>query len=143
MEKNIDADNYVASPVANQSGSKLFQKEIISGFSRIRIKGALRWTEKNNQLWSFLQTDRQSIDTHQTFMMFCSTSCIQNDENSNLFFTLLCATGLCTNQLGCDETKPVFGVFEKARLKPVSSATETSKKIEISLVASLDMLLSN
>ena len=34
--------------------------------------------------------------------------------------------------------KPVFGVPNKARLKPVSSASETSKKIEISLVASLD-----
>ena len=89
MEKNIDADNYVASPVANQSGSKLFQKEIISGFSRIRIKGALRWTEKNNQLCSFLQTDRQSIDTHQTFMMFCSTSCIQMMK-TQIYFLLFC-----------------------------------------------------
>ena len=32
--------------------------------------------------------------------------------------------------------KPVFGVSEKARLKPVSLATETSYKIEISLEAS-------
>ena len=34
--------------------------------------------------------------------------------------------------------KPVFGVPNKTRLKPVSEAEETSKKIEISLVASLD-----
>ena len=40
--------------------------------------------------------------------------------------------------------KPVFKVSEKARLKPISSATETiaSKKIEMSLVASLDMIFS-
>ena len=29
-------------------------------------------------------------------------------------------------KLGLDATKPVFGVSDKARLKPVSSATETS-----------------
>ena len=39
-------------------------------------------------------------------------------------------------------TKPVFGVSYKARLKPVSSATETSLKIEILLVASLYIKLS-
>ena len=38
-------------------------------------------------------------------------------------------------------TKPVFGVPDKARLKPVSSATETSWKIEISPIASLHMIL--
>ena len=44
--------------------------------------------------------------------------------------------------MGLDATKPVFGVFEKARLKPDSSATQTTLKFEISLVASLDMKLS-
>ena len=44
---------------------------------------------------------------------------------------------------GSDATKPVFEVSDKTRLKPVSSATETSLKIEILLVASLDMILSN
>ena len=44
--------------------------------------------------------------------------------------------------MGRHARKPVFGVSEKARLKPVFSATETSKKIEISLVASLAMVLS-
>ena len=38
--------------------------------------------------------------------------------------------------------KPVVGVSDKMRLKPVSTATETSLKIKISLVASLDMVLS-
>ena len=38
--------------------------------------------------------------------------------------------------------KPVFRVSEKARLKPVSSAIETSENSEKSLVASLDMILS-
>ena len=45
--------------------------------------------------------------------------------------------------MGLDATNPVFEVSDKARLKPVSSATETSKKIENMLVASLDMILSN
>ena len=39
--------------------------------------------------------------------------------------------------MGLDVTKPVFGVSDKASFKPVSSAIETSKKIEISPVASL------
>ena len=47
------------------------------------------------------------------------------------------------NYLGLDATKPVFRVSDKARLKPVSSATETGKKIENSLEARIDMILSN
>ena len=39
--------------------------------------------------------------------------------------------------MGLGATKPVFGVFDKATLKPVSSVTETSKKNEILLIASL------
>ena len=42
-----------------------------------------------------------------------------------------------------DVTKLVFRASDKANFKPVYSATETSKKIEISLIASLDMILSN
>ena len=44
--------------------------------------------------------------------------------------------------LGLVARKSVFGVSDKARLKPVSSATETSLKIEISIMASLHMVLS-
>ena len=44
--------------------------------------------------------------------------------------------------MGLDVTKPVFRVSDKARLKPGSSATETSQKIENLLEASLDMILS-
>ena len=44
--------------------------------------------------------------------------------------------------MGLVARKPVVGVSDKMRLKPVSTATETSLKIEISLVASLDMVLS-
>ena len=44
--------------------------------------------------------------------------------------------------MGLDATKPVFGVSDKARLKPVPSAIEISWTIEISLVASLNMILS-
>ena len=43
--------------------------------------------------------------------------------------------------MGLVSRKPVFGVSDKASFKLVSSATETSQKIEISLVASLDMIL--
>ena len=39
--------------------------------------------------------------------------------------------------------KPAYGVSDKVRLKPACPATETRQKIEISLVASLDMILSN
>ena len=45
-------------------------------------------------------------------------------------------------QMGLVATKPVFGVSDRARLKPVPSATETSKKIEKLLVVSLNMVLS-
>ena len=38
--------------------------------------------------------------------------------------------------------KPVFGVSDKARFKSVSSATETSSKIEMSLLPSVDIILS-
>ena len=44
--------------------------------------------------------------------------------------------------MGLDATKPVLGALDKARLKPVSSATETSQKIETLLVANLDMIIS-
>ena len=40
-----------------------------------------------------------------------------------------------------DATNTFFGVSDKARLKHVSLATETSKKIDILSVASLDMIL--
>ena len=43
--------------------------------------------------------------------------------------------------MGLDARKPVFGVSDKARPETVSSAIETSKKTEISLVASLDVIL--
>ena len=45
--------------------------------------------------------------------------------------------------MSLDATKPVFWVFEKVRLKPVSSATQIIYNFEILLMASLDMILSN
>ena len=48
-----------------------------------------------------------------------------------------------THEFGLDAIKSVFGISDKARLNPVSSATETSFKIETSPVASLDMVPSN
>ena len=44
--------------------------------------------------------------------------------------------------LGLDAIKPFFGASDKAGLKCVYSSTETSQKIEILLVASLNMILS-
>ena len=45
--------------------------------------------------------------------------------------------------MGLVMRKPVFGVSNGVRFKPVSWASETSKKIEILPVASLDIILSN
>ena len=45
--------------------------------------------------------------------------------------------------LGLGVKKPVFGISDKVRLKPVSSATQTSYEIEILPAASLDMILFN
>ena len=47
------------------------------------------------------------------------------------------------DNIGLDATKPDFGVSDKVRLKPARSATETSYKIESSLVTRLDIILSN
>ena len=44
--------------------------------------------------------------------------------------------------MGWDVRKPCIGVLDIARIKPACSATETSSKIKISLVARLDMVLS-
>ena len=44
--------------------------------------------------------------------------------------------------LGPVATKPVFGVSDKASLKPVSSATETIQRNEISLIVRSHILLS-
>ena len=45
--------------------------------------------------------------------------------------------------MGCDARKPVFWVSDKVRFKPNCLATEGSKKIEISLIASLYIIFSN
>ena len=44
--------------------------------------------------------------------------------------------------MGPAARKPAFGFSAEASFKPVSSATETSQKIEISSVASVHMILS-
>ena len=45
--------------------------------------------------------------------------------------------------MGLNVRKPVFGVSDQVMRKQACTATETSYKIEILLVASLDMILSN
>ena len=47
-----------------------------------------------------------------------------------------------TTEQGLVGTKPVLRVSDKVRLKPVSSANETNQKIKISLMASLEIILS-
>ena len=47
----------------------------------------------------------------------------------------------CMHYMGLHATKPVFRVSNKARIKPVSPATETSKDNEILLVGSLHTAL--
>ena len=66
-------------------------------------------------------------------------------SNKHTQFQLYCNINFRVpiDQMSLVVTKPVFGVSDKARLKPVSSATETSQKIENSVVASLDMIFSN
>ena len=45
--------------------------------------------------------------------------------------------------MGLTARKPVFRVSDKVRFKPVTLAKETSYEIEITLIAGLDMILSN
>ena len=51
-------------------------------------------------------------------------------------------SGICILNENRDVRKPVFSVSDKVKHKLVFSATETSKKIDISLEVSLDMILS-
>ena len=43
--------------------------------------------------------------------------------------------------MGSGPRKPVFRVSDKAGFKPVSTATQISWKMEISIVASLDIMI--
>ena len=58
------------------------------------------------------------------------------------FIGLVSKHSTTATQNGPRREKPVFGISDKVRLKPVSSATETNQNIETSLQASLDMILS-
>ena len=51
--------------------------------------------------------------------------------------------GFSLNYMDLNTAKPVFGVSDKVTFKPGCSATENGYEIEISLVASLVMILSN
>ena len=50
---------------------------------------------------------------------------------------------VCLHRIGGDARKPVYGASNKVRFKQACSATETCSKIDILLVVSLDMILSN
>ena len=73
-----------------------------------------------------------------------ASRCLSRKVREFYLFGLLLCVLTCTNSyLGLVARKPVFGVSDKASFKPVSSAIETSKKIDISLEASLDTKLGN
>ena len=57
------------------------------------------------------------------------------------FLIFLCSADIYF--MGLHVRKPVFRVSDEVRFQPACSATETSYKIEISLIASLDMILSD
>ena len=61
-----------------------------------------------------------------------SLECITAHDNGRPFWE---CTSIIEHYKGLDATKPVSRVFDKPRLKPVSSATETNYKSEILLVA--------
>ena len=56
---------------------------------------------------------KEKLLCYQTYAR-CATYCVLVDKLSPIF------------QMGLDTTKHVFGVSDKARLKPACSATETS-----------------
>ena len=57
------------------------------------------------------------------------------------FLIFLCSADIYF--MGLQVRKPVFRVSDEVRFKPACSSTEISYKIEISLIASLDMILSD
>ena len=88
------------------------------------------------------------IDRHCLIQYFENKRQIWTPLNNHLHNLSLCSLSILTlttytDHTGLDAIKPVFGISEKVRLKPVSSVTETSYKIENWLVASLDMIPSN
>ena len=78
---------------------------------------------------------------YSTFSNYC-TKCIfyLSDEAFPSHRLAICGlipnTVTSNSYMGLDARKPVFGVSDNVGLKPVSSDTETSKKINISLEAS-------
>ena len=71
------------------------------------------------------------------------TSVVLSAQKNKREFRILKASIVTPDlyQMSLVATKPVYRVSDKAIFKPVSSATETSWKIEISPVASLHMVL--
>ena len=76
------------------------------------------------------------IDPWSSVYLNCSPSL--RGESNKIFLLLYSSSGL----IGPHRDKTCYGVSDKARLRPISSTTETSEKIEISPVASLHMVLS-
>ena len=84
-----------------------------------------------NSHGNYIVDHRISWKNHRlVFLNFCGNldtgfkDEIEATEGTLQIFALLLSPP--THHLGLVVTKPVFGVSEKARLKPVSSATETS-----------------
>ena len=87
-----------------------------------------------------------AASTGHVFVVLLNLKLIKIEATLNIFVSLLYNCNLHSPDtlydMGLDASKPAFGVSDKARLKPVSSATETSYKLENLLVANLDVILS-
>ena len=86
-----------------------------------------------------------AASTGHVFVVLLNLKLIKIEATLNIFVSLVYNCNLYspdTPDMGLEATKPVFGVSDKARLKPVSSATETNYKLENLLVASLNVILS-
>ena len=98
------------------------------------------YTTINSHTDHFEIQKRDSEESILTFVnLFCSILCRQGIQYAAFRSSGSVAVHSLFSgclYLGLAARKPVFGVSGKARLKPVTSATETSQKNEISPVAS-------
>ena len=74
-----------------------------------------------------LLSKREIMKSFCTYTFICTTKLKEKVAGVK---TLI--LGICEIKMGFDGTKPVFGLSDKARLKPISSGIETSYKTKIS-----------
>ena len=110
------------------------KKSVVRLTDRLDMTIAVDWEIKP-------QTKQKKSDKMNTCCKF-SLKQKQKEEEERKKIEEEKVCNLPLHKLGLVATKRVFGVSDKATQKSVSSATGTSQKIEISLVASLDMIIS-